>query len=178
MIRDWEKYYSKEEINNAFFDVMFHQFKKDCNNPLSHEIIRNLGYRIEKYEGRFLIINDKNGKRISIITTRRKPFVAYDTGKGRTYFEWGERPKFDYINYLEVKRFVDYREYGESKSKIKYRNIYQCKSMMEYYRKEVEKCEKEIKNKLDEIKRYTKNITEYETELNSYRKEYGLKGVI
>lgn len=178
MIRDWKNYYTEEEIKIAFYDVMYHQYKKDCNNPLSHEIIKNLGYKIEKYDGRYIIENIKTGKRISIVTKYKKPYVEYDTGKGRCYFEWGEIPNFDYINYLE-KPFN--KEYRREIITSKYRGIRNelsyHKRWLNYKKDEVEKAKKAIQKAIENLEYQINELNKEKNSINNIRKEYGLKGI-
>ena len=177
-MKDWR--ISKETVNKRIIEVCKNQYKKDAKD--AHEIVELAGYKIEKYEGRYIVLNPKTGKRVSLLgysaktENRRKPCVAYDTGKGIKVFNWNEEPKFDFVAYLDKPWNREYyRNIPESEYKRARANIKSQKNWIEYRKKEVEKTRKDIEDKIANLEHVNRELQKAKDELENIRKKYGLK---
>lgn len=161
-----------EAINKEIFKVCTHKYKKECEK--AHENVKRAGYNITKFNGRFIVSNEKTQKSVSIKLPENKyenTYVLYDTGRKRAKCNNGEIPKFDFKNYLDKPK-------NKEKNIIvnnKYRHIrYEIKNEKYYIKmaeKYVEKAKEEINQAIEKLERETRLLQNHKNRLDNIRKE-------
>lgn len=161
-----------EAINKEIIKVCTHKYKKECEK--AHENVKKAGYTITKYNGRYVVRNEKTNK--SVIIKKPTPnskmrWIEYDTGKHIAIYEEGEIPKFDFKNYLDTPKNKEKNINENNKYKeIKY-EIQIAKEGIKRQEKYVEKAKEEINKAINKLEYETKILQSYKNRLENARKE-------
>ena len=164
--------YTREELNNAIFLVLFKQYKKEAKE--AHSIVGEAGYKIEKWDGSFEVKNPKTARYLHIHWGDYSGTLNMRSGSKR-FKTTEELKRVDFVGQLDTTREVYFApdEY-ESEALRKYSDIKHQDSMAELYDNDIKQTLKKIASLQDDLIRYTRWKAEYEAKAKECRKEYGL----
>jgi hypothetical protein len=174
----------KELLNKSIREVITNQYKKDC--PTAHEIVKDAGYEIYKYEGHYKVKNKETDKVVWFVYT--ESYYGSDKICCSHRDNVKNNDKFDFVNYLNKPFNVAYcqaqRTGGwryQSKSQENYRTLKDARWDVQYHADSIEEIKGKIKKLQEEMSKLENDIAYHareqvraEFELERVRKDLGL----
>lgn len=169
----------KKWVNEAIVKVVTHQYKKEC--PEAHELLKEWGYKVTKYDGSFEVKHPKTYKKVTATLYRWEQVIYLKEKSQRIYPK--NFDKVDYVEYLRTPLNRDKYEFVYSKYRTARRNLRDAKWNVKYHQDALDDAQKEFDKKLAELKRhYEWNIKHHservvieKSRVADIRKEFNLK---
>lgn len=171
---------AKRELNQAIYAVLATKFKKDAYE--AHELVKNAGYEIEKWDGKFHIRNRETNRLICIATNRWGDKV------GINHNPWTKNAKltenFDYVACLNKPLNETYwrmrqdEAWYRSKSRENFEKLHRAKWGVDYHTRSLQKAEEALERAMEQYEKdvkYHKECLKVDQEsLAKVRAELGL----
>jgi hypothetical protein len=171
----------KNTVNEAIIEVCTNKYKKDARQ--AHELLEDLGYKIEKWNGCYHIMNKETHRTVTIDLAGgwRTYYVVTGTTKGNIRFDHkADLIKVDYVGILNKPwntAWVDAQDYRWQNVRPtinKYNTLKWKKTCIADVTKDIEKTKKEIEYLQDRLIKLATNKVRYETELQNLRNKFGI----
>lgn len=152
----------KKFVNEAIVKVVTHQYKKDC--PEAHELLKEWGYTVRKYDGSFEVMHPKTYKEVTATMFRWEQVIYLREKSQRIYSK--NFDKVDYVEYLRtpLNRDKHDNEVVCSNYRTARRNLRDAKWDVEYHQKALDDAQKEFDKKLAELKKHYEWGIKYHSE--------------
>lgn len=174
----------RNELNNAIFNVLYYQFKKDCK--VSHDIVEQAGYKISKFNGHFNIKNEATDRCVWIEHGSYTSYIKRFSNSNKDVRIEGYTfscTKFDFVGYLEKPRnevwwdIINSDYYGLGRRGTGYwkrERLRTAKNSVKYRKEDIEKIKGQIAKLQEALEKEIRYEIEAEYKLEEVRKELGL----
>lgn len=171
--------FRKDVVNDAIYDVITKQFKKDCKE--AHQLVEDAGYRIVKIEGGWKVSNPETGKYVFVRTYnwyRRGYEICRNTTFGKLAYanEVKADCKFDFVGCLDCERQPLRENWSRFPNKAleQWDRLSDAKWRINWRKKSLKETEEKIEQLQKDLIRYAREIANAENDLKAVRNELGL----